>query len=112
MLCSNIETGIGCICSSIPSLRHFIQRDGSSSASRGHSQRLGASTNTISNQRVRKLGRSDENWEELQDGESDRSIALLNSKTGGIQKEQTFEIDIELTDVEKNGSGRPVGQGF
>jgi hypothetical protein len=72
----------------------------------------GLSTKTISQQRVRKLGRSDENWEELQDGESDRSISLLNSTAGGIQREQTFAVAIELTDVEKHGHSGPVAHGF
>jgi hypothetical protein len=112
MLCSNIETGIGCICSSIPSLRHFFRRDGSSSDSKGHGSRPGLNTKTISQQRVRKMGRSEEDWEELQDAESDRSVALLHSKTGGIQKEQTFALDIELTDVEKHGNGATVAPRF
>jgi hypothetical protein len=85
MLCSNIETGIGCICSSVPSLRHFLQRDASGSDSRGLSQRQAGGT-----------------WEELQDGSSDRSVALLHSQ--GIHKEQTFELDFELRDLEKNGN--------
>jgi hypothetical protein len=103
MLCSNIETGIGCICSSLPSLRHFFRRDASSNDSKGLGSRPGLNTNkTISQQRVRKMGRSEEDWEELQDGDSDRSVALLHTKTG-IQKEQTFALDIELRDVEKHG---------
>ncbi|KAH7398962.1 cytochrome P450 [Phaeosphaeria sp. MPI-PUGE-AT-0046c] len=97
MLCSNIETGIGCFCSSLPSLRHFLRRDASGSDSKGLSQRAG--TATISQQRPRKLGRSDDDWEVLQDGSSDRSIALLQSK--GIHKEQTFEVDIEMNGMEK-----------
>jgi hypothetical protein len=103
MLCSNIETGIGCICSSLPSLRHFLQRDASSTDSKGLGSRPGLNSKTISQQRPRKMGRSEEDWEELQDGDSDRSVALLHTKGGGIQKEQTFALDIELRDVEKHG---------
>jgi hypothetical protein len=105
MLCSNIETGIGCICSSVPSLRHFLQRDASGSDSRGLSQRQAGGTNgikTISSHRVRNVVRPEDSWEELQDGSSDRSVALLHSQ--GIHKEQTFELDFELRDLEKNGN--------
>ncbi|KAH5251997.1 hypothetical protein HBI82_039470 [Parastagonospora nodorum] len=104
MLCSNIETGIGCICSSLPSLRHFLKRDGSSSDSKGHSQKTRSGLQTISQQRVRNIGRAKEdNWEELPDGSSDRSVALLNSK--GIHKAQTFEVDIEMEGFEKRKNG-------
>jgi hypothetical protein len=106
MLCSNIETGIGCICSSLPSLRHFLRRDASGSDSKGLSQRPGGAPKTISQQRSRKIGRTEDNWEELEDGSSDRSVALLHSK--GIQKEQTFELDIEMRDLEKEAHGAPA----
>jgi hypothetical protein len=103
MLCSNIETGIGCICSSVPSLRHLLRHDASGSDSKVPSFKAGGGTKTISSQRVRQLGRSEDNWEELQDGDSDRSVALLHSK--GIQKEQTFDVDIEMRGLEKDGTG-------
>lgn len=106
MLCSNIETGIGCICSSLPSLRHFLRRDASGSDSKGFSQKAG--TNTISAHRPRKMGRSDDDWEVLQDGSSDHSVAPLASK--GIQKEQTFEVDIEMHGMEKGG--QPAAKRF
>jgi hypothetical protein len=101
MLCSNIETGIGCVASSVPSLRHFLRRDASGSDSRGLSQKSKGGLKTISQQRVRNIARAEDNWEELQDGSSDRSVALLNSK--GIHKEQTFELDIEMQGLEKSG---------
>ncbi|KAL5118193.1 hypothetical protein ACEQ8H_003865 [Pleosporales sp. CAS-2024a] len=103
MLCSNIETGIGCTASSVPSLRHFLRRDASGSDSKGLSQKSRSGLHTISQQRVRKIGRTDEEWAELQDGSSDRSIALLNTK--GIKKEQTCEVDIELGRLEKDHNG-------
>jgi len=104
MICSNIETGIGCICSSLPSLRHFLKRDASSSDSRGHSQKSRSGLQTISQQWVRNISRPKENnWEELQDGSSDRSVALLNSK--GIHKAHTFEVDIEMDGFEKKNNG-------
>jgi hypothetical protein len=50
------------------------------------------------------MSRPKENsWEELQDGSSDRSVALLNSK--GIHKAQTFEVDIEMDGLEKKDNG-------
>jgi hypothetical protein len=106
MLCSNIETGIGCIASSVPSLRHFFRNQDSQSSSKGLSQRPPVGPKTISQQRVRHIGRPEDDWEELQDDDSDRSVALLHVK--GIQKEQTFDVDIELNSVEKcnNGSSR------
>jgi hypothetical protein len=106
LLCSNIETGIGCIASSLPSLRYFLQKEGSSTNSRGLSQRQGGGTKTIGGEsRVRRTGRLDDDWEELQDGSSDRSVALLNTK--GIQKESTFEVDIELRGMEQEKNGSP-----
>jgi hypothetical protein len=108
MLCSNIETGIGCICSSLPSLRHYFRRDASSTDSKGLGSRPGLKSSTINQQRPRKMGRSEEDWEELQDGDSDRSVALLHTKAGGIQKEQTFALDIELRDVEKHGDSTAI----
>jgi hypothetical protein len=110
MLCSNIETGIGCICSSVPSLRHLLRHDASGSDSKVPSYRAGGGTKTISSQRVRPHGRSENNWEELQDGDSDRSVALLHAK--GIQKEQTFDVDIEMMGLEKNDNGNAASSRF
>ncbi|KAF1916849.1 hypothetical protein BDU57DRAFT_595411 [Ampelomyces quisqualis] len=106
MLCSNIETGIGCICSSVPSLRHFLRRDTSGSDSKGLSQRAGGMAKTISQQRSRKLGQKEDNWEELGDGSSDRSVVMLHPT--GIQKEQTFELDVELRHLEREAQGAPA----
>jgi hypothetical protein len=105
LLCSNIETGIGCIASSLPSLRYFIQKTDSQTSSKGLSQRQGGGTKTNSESRVRRTGGLEDDWEELQDGDSDRSVALLHTK--GIQKESTFEVDIELRGMEQEKKGSP-----
>ncbi|UPX11605.1 uncharacterized protein EKO05_0002202 [Ascochyta rabiei] len=113
MLYSNIETGIGCIASSVPSLRHFFRRndDGSSGPS---NKRSGTGTQLItvggSNQQ-RKLrdsfrnptdigfslstvhhGRAEDNWERL-DGDSDKSDAPTDPKR--IYAERSYAVDVE-----------------
>lgn len=125
MLCSNIETGIGCIASSVPSLRHFFRREGNDSSS-GPSNKRSATTNpnffTVGSQpQQRRLrdsfrhkptdagfnfssahhSRPEENWERLQDGDSDRSHrsdAPIDPM--GIHKERSYKVDIEMKDLE------------
>jgi hypothetical protein len=109
VLCSNVETGIGCIASSIPSLRHFTQRkDGSNtyeysdkrsgrmgffsvgnaalSTTRKHE---GASDMGISLSTVR--GRSDEQWQRIRDGDSDHSTKPMN--TNKIYAVHTYTVE-------------------
>ena len=115
MLCSNIETGIGCVASSIPSLRHFLQgpNDGSSGPS---GKRSGAGTKLVTvggggSRQPRRLrdsfrnptdlgfslssvahGRGDD-WERL-DGDSDKSDApVIDPKR--IYAERSYAVDIE-----------------
>jgi hypothetical protein len=99
MLCSNIETGIGCIASSVPSLRHFLRRNGDESSSGGPSAgRPSGGIKTISQQRVR---RPEDNWEVLQDGDSDRSVAPIHPK--GVQQ-RAYEMDIEMKGLERDSN--------
>lgn len=112
MLCSNIETGIGCIASSVPSLRHFFRgaNDGSSGPS---NKRSGTGTRLVTvggSRQQRKLrdsfrnptdlgfslstvhhGRGDD-WERL-DGDSDKSDAPIDPKR--IYAERSYAVDIE-----------------
>jgi hypothetical protein len=94
MLCSNIETGIGCIASSIPSLRHYLRREDNDSNSRGINRKPTVGINSINQQRSGRIGKAHDDWETLHDGESDRSVALLNTKS--IKKQQTYEVNIEM----------------
>lgn len=123
MLCSNIETGIGCIASSVPSLRHFFRRnkDGSSGPS---NKRSGTGTQLVTvggsrqQRRIRDSfrnptdigfslstvhhGRAEDNWERL-DGDSDKSDAPIDPKR--IYAERSYAVDIESdSEARKEGS--------
>ena len=116
VLCSNIETGIGCIASSIPSIRHFLRHnhEGSSSghnikrsggknefftvgtdprykggreANRNHTD-IGISLYTIQ-------GRADDNWQRLQDGDSNHSGGPA-AGTKGIYADLAHSADVDL----------------
>ncbi|KAF1932205.1 uncharacterized protein M421DRAFT_1862 [Didymella exigua CBS 183.55] len=113
MICSNIETGIGCIASSVPSLRHFFRRnvDGSSGPS---NKRSGTGTQLVKvggSRQPRRLrdsfrnptdigfslstvhhGRADDNWERL-DGDSDKSDVPIDPKR--IYAERSYAVEIE-----------------
>lgn len=118
VLCSNVETGIGCFASSIPSLRHYFQRerDGSSDpfskprvstgsklvTTDGNSRRprrcnsfrnptdIGFSLATIHH------GHAEDTWERLQDGASDKSDAPINPNDWRIYAEKSYTVDVEL----------------
>lgn len=126
MLCSNIETGIGCIASSVPSLRRFIAR------TRGTSEKTnpsGSGTKTglftigskplepRSRDRFRNPtdvgfslatvhGRGDETWERLQDGDSDKGDLLPSDQKGGIHAQYTYQVDIEMSHDMRGSGGR------
>ncbi|KXH63295.1 hypothetical protein CSAL01_13158 [Colletotrichum salicis] len=127
VLCSNIETGIGCIASSVPSLRRFIAR------TRGESEKTnpsGSGTKTglftigskplepRSRDRFRNPtdvgfslatvhGRGDETWERLQDGDSDKGDLLPSDQKGGIHAQYTYQVDIEMSHDMRASRGRP-----
>jgi hypothetical protein len=112
VLCSNVETGIGCFASSLPALRHFFQhdRDGSSDP---NSKRYGTTTITAGGrsrqQRGRDSyrnptdigfslsavhhGRDNDSWEQIHDGASDKSTAPMNDKR--IYADRTYTVDVE-----------------
>ncbi|KAF9697967.1 hypothetical protein EKO04_004225 [Ascochyta lentis] len=106
ILCSNVETGIGCFASSIPSLRHFFRKgsDGSTDpSSRRHISAgskfmtpgsdfrnptdIGFSLSAVHH------GRAEDKWERLQDGASDKSDAPINLKA--IYAERSYAVDVE-----------------
>ncbi|KAL2882788.1 hypothetical protein SGCOL_002000 [Colletotrichum sp. CLE4] len=127
VLCSNIETGIGCIASSVPSLRRFIAR------TRGESEKTnpsGSGTKTglftigskplepRSRDRFRNPtdvgfslatvhGRGDETWERLQDGDSDKGDLLPSDQKGGIHAQYTYQVDIEMSHDMRDSGARP-----
>jgi hypothetical protein len=122
MLCSNIETGIGCIASSVPSLRRFFQRNGEGSS--GPSKRSGTGTQLVTvggSRQQRRLrdsfrnpteigfslstvhhGRPSDNWERL-DGGSDKSDEPIDPK--GIYAERSYAVDIESNSEMKRSHG-------
>lgn len=110
ILCSNVETGIGCFASSIPSLRHFwhTNADGSTDP---HSKRHVSSSKLVTGNSTRARGGNSyrnptdvgfslssvhhsrkEEWEILQDGASDEGI-LMESK--GVHVERTYRVESE-----------------
>jgi hypothetical protein len=127
MLCSNIETGIGCTASSIPSLRHFFRRNGEGSS--GPSNRRsspGTQLLTVGGSRQqRKLGdslrspaelgfslstvhhgRAENSWERL-DGDSDKSDEPIDPKK--IYAERTYAVDVESNaNSRKDGFGQAL----
>jgi hypothetical protein len=107
VLCSNVETGIGCFASSLPALRHFSNRgrDGSS----GPTSRQGVTTAITGGASSRRTkgrnntdygislgtvgGRDKENWERINDGASDKSTEPMNGKR--IYAERSYTVDVE-----------------
>lgn len=122
MLCSNIETGIGCITSSIPSLRRVI-RGGGSSAENGASGgstmqrsrlRLGARGSEPTKDRFYNptdagfslttvKGRSDDKWQRLED-----EGKLLSSRDDhkGIRADCTVIVETNTADSLRSGDSR------
>ena len=129
MLCSNIETGIGCIASSVPSLRHFFRRNGDGSSGPSNKQSgTGTALVTVGGTRQQRrlrdsfrnptdvrfslstvhYGRAEDHWERL-GGDSDRSDALIDPKR--IYAERSYAVDIESdSKAKKGGVGYPHGQ--
>lgn len=113
MLCSNIETGIGCTASSIPSLRHFFRREYSENSSDPTNKRSIPRPNnnhfTIGSQSRRgpidsgfslasvNHGRAEETWERLHDGASDQSEEPIAPRT--LKKGRISAFDFELRDL-------------
>lgn len=129
MLCSNIETGIGCIASSVPSLRHFFRRNGDGSSGPSN-KRSGTGTRLVTvggSRQQRRLrdsfrnptdigfslstvhhGRAEDNWERL-DGDSDKSDAPIDPKR--IYAERSYAVDIESDSEARQGKyGHPHGR--
>lgn len=107
MLFSNIETGIGCITSSIPSLRKLIRGGGgSTNDATGVSNKAGESTRD----RFRNptdggfslttvKGRPDDNkWERLRDGDDENKLLASHSSKGGIRAEYTYVVESTKAD--------------
>ena len=113
VLCSNVETGIGCFASSLPALRHFFShdRDGSSDP---NSKRYMTTTITAGGRSRQQKGRDSyrnpteigfsltavhhgrdkDSWEQIHDGASDKSTAPMNDKS--IYADRTYTVDSEL----------------
>ncbi|KAF2845047.1 hypothetical protein T440DRAFT_523023 [Plenodomus tracheiphilus IPT5] len=116
MLCSNIETGVACIASSVPSLRKFRREHGGSSSGPskkrsapqrsskfftvGSQPRRGPTDGGFSLNSVHH-GRSDENWERLHDGASDQSETPIAPRS--IEQDAPA-FDFELKDLQDEQS--------
>ncbi|KAK1997560.1 hypothetical protein LX36DRAFT_657422 [Colletotrichum falcatum] len=128
VLCSNIETGIGCIASSIPSLRRFLARTRGTTeaASKGSGSGTKSALFTIGSkpldQRSRDRFRNptdagfslstvhcrgDETWERIQDGDSDKGDLLPADHKGGIHAQYSYQVDIEMTPNSNGSAVRP-----
>ncbi|KAH8651278.1 hypothetical protein BX600DRAFT_100885 [Xylariales sp. PMI_506] len=126
VLFSCIETGIGCIAASLPSVRRFYVQlrglDTRQSESTANAKSLvtigGAVIPGASNIRNHKrvfsnptdrgatttlIDGGNGNWERLQDSDSDKGI-LKNASSGGIRADYTYTIELEPAHVGKNGS--------
>jgi hypothetical protein len=121
ILCSNVETGIGCIASSMPSFRHFIRRDTSNNgyASSGPSNRNTPNPSknffTIGSRRRDNISdrfslgtvrHEREDWEQLHDGASDKSDAPLDTR--GMKSGGVYGNGIEVNDVELYAEARKI----
>lgn len=115
VLCSNIETGIGCFASSIPSLRHIFQRELNNSSNNTRNRHVSSGSKfltagDISRQPRRGSsfcnptdigfslstvhhGRNEDTWERLPDESSDKSDAPINLKS--IYAKRSYAIDVE-----------------
>ena len=120
ILCSNVETGIGCIASSIPSLRHFFRRtcshnDSSSGPSNKRSAAdLSKNFFTIGSQLLNKVSaeiglatmpnecenwdrlHGREYWERLHDEASDKSDVPIEPRGAKEYGHGVAVNDIEL----------------
>lgn len=115
MLCSNIETGVACIASSVPSLRKFRQEHGGSSSdpSKRTAPQRSSKFFTVGSQPRRGLadggfslnsvhhGRSEEDWEILHDGASDQSLTSVPPQN---IKQDVQAFDFELKDLQDEQS--------
>jgi hypothetical protein len=121
ILCSNVETGIGCIASSVPSLRYFIRREHSANgyASSGPSNRNTPDPSrnffTIGSRRRENISdrfslgtvrHEREDWERLHDGASDKSDAPLDTR--GMKSGGVYGNGIEINDVELYAEARKI----
>lgn len=116
MLCSNVETGVGCIASSLPALRYFFRRDRRSGQNNGdNAPGIGWSFFTIGSPPWRKPvdsvlklsslrhSRADDNWERLEDGAaSAEGNARLHSRN--FSKDSTHKSS---TTANKNTTAMP-----
>ncbi|UPX20269.1 uncharacterized protein EKO05_0010508 [Ascochyta rabiei] len=115
ILCSNVETGIGCFASSIPSLRHVFRKESNGSSDPSSRRHISAGSKLMTpgaSSRRPKIcdsfrnptdigfslsavhhGRAEDTWERLQDGASDKSDTPINHK--GIYAERTYAVDVE-----------------
>lgn len=102
MLYSNIETGIGCIASSVPSLRHYFRRNSGDSSYGPNSRRSYKRSGTDHELHPRRIhdgfrspteagfklsavhGRADDKWERLDDGDEQQ----------GVHRDKGYQINI------------------
>jgi hypothetical protein len=112
ILCSNVETGIGCFASSIPSLRRYFHAGGEGSSDPNSKRTTATKLVTVGGSRRPRVresfrnptdigfslstvhhGRTEDSWERLQDGSSDKSVTPIDPK--GIYAERSYAVDIE-----------------
>lgn len=116
MLCSNVETGIGCIASSVPALRILINREHNNSSdlsnkrsapqrssnhfTRGTQPRRGINNGGFSPACPHHKG--SDSWERLHDGASDRSEAC--DAIGDLPQDELSAFHFELRGLKQEQS--------
>lgn len=110
VMCSNVETGIGCFASSIPALRHYFNRALDGNSSNANSKLGGVSTAITGGTSSRRNksrdpndmgfslgtvgGRDKDAWRRIDnDAASDKSTEPMNDKR--IYAERSYRVDVE-----------------
>jgi len=114
MLCSDIETGVGCIATSIPSLRRLFRRNisaastqksntarnslwtfGSRSANKAPGDRFHNPTDQGFSLATVHARPADDSWQRLQDGDSDSGNLLPGDNPKSIRADYAYAVEIE-----------------
>ncbi|KAJ6444538.1 integral membrane protein [Purpureocillium lavendulum] len=117
MLCSDIETGIGCIATSVPSIRRLFRSNPSASSTQNSNPARNSmwtfgsrSTNKLPGDRFNNptdqgfslatvhARPADDSWQRL-DGDSDSGNLLPGDSAKGIRAEYAYEVEVERESV-------------
>lgn len=123
VLCSHVETAIGCVASSIPTLRRMFNRSQEKDITGPSSAQGSKSLITFGSKPIRRLGsrardafhnptdtgssvaavHSQGRWESLEDGNSDKEDVLNEeSHPRGIRAEYTYSVELSQSPKHAN----------